>query len=268
MPTVNLSTGSVHYLEQGQGTPLILLHANPGDSLDFAAVIPTLANHYRVLALDWPGYGKSMLPPQPEKADCLLFYHVLQEFIAALGLRRVLLVGCSFGGSIAVRLAADQPEKVAGLVLIAPGGFTPHNRISLGFCRLQGSVMALSPPLWASQYLKVRNSVTRAILKRAATAQRLPGRITINRAIWRSFTRPENDLRTLARRVQCPALLLFGRYDPAIQAKKDGEEAQRCMPHAQRHILPCGHIAQAELPELFLQKVIPFLQQCEASKLK
>jgi pimeloyl-ACP methyl ester carboxylesterase len=52
MPSVNLSTGAVHYSEHGQGAPLILLHANPGDSQDFEAVIPALAKQYRVLALD------------------------------------------------------------------------------------------------------------------------------------------------------------------------------------------------------------------------
>ncbi len=59
MPSINLSTGTVNYSEHGAGVPLVLLHANPGDSQDFEAVIPALAKQYRVLALDWPGNGQS-----------------------------------------------------------------------------------------------------------------------------------------------------------------------------------------------------------------
>jgi len=62
MPVVNLSSGNLHYLESGRGVPLILLHANPGDSRDFDAILPRLAKDYRVLAPDWPGYGESALP--------------------------------------------------------------------------------------------------------------------------------------------------------------------------------------------------------------
>jgi pimeloyl-ACP methyl ester carboxylesterase len=63
MPFIHLSTDSVHYIEQGQGLPLVLLHANPGDYQDFEAIIPALAQNYRVLAIDWPGYGLSTIPP-------------------------------------------------------------------------------------------------------------------------------------------------------------------------------------------------------------
>lgn len=48
----------------GEGPPLLLLHANPGDHRDYDAVIPALAARFRVIALDWPGYGASM-PPSP-----------------------------------------------------------------------------------------------------------------------------------------------------------------------------------------------------------
>ena len=265
MPSVTLSTGSLHYLEQGQGDPLILLHANPGDSRDFAAVIPALAQQFRVLALDWPGYGKSVFPPRPNEADCLLFYNVLVEFMATLKISRATLVGCSLGGNAAARLAIEQPEKVAGLVLIAPGGFTPHDLVSRNFCRLQSSTMALTPLMWASRYLKVRNPLTLAMLERAATEQSHPQRRAMNRAIWRSFALPEHDLRQRASAIQCPVLMFFGHHDVAIQAKKDGMVAQRSIPHAIKQVLPCGHMAHAELPDAFLDSALPFLVQCKSA---
>lgn len=262
MPTVILSTGSLFYREQGSGDPLLLLHANPGDSRDFDAVVPTLAQHFRVLALDWPGYGRSVFPPQPEQADCLLFFNVLKEFIEALALPPVLMVGCSLGGNAAARLAIEAPEQVRGLVLVSPGGFTEHDRITLGFCHLQSSPLALTPYRWASQYLKIRNSVTDAMLKRARVEQSFPLRRQLNRAVWRSFSQPEHDLRDRAADIRCPVLMLFGERDPAIPARKDGKVAQRCIPHAQKKVLPCGHMAFAEMPDSFLQTTLPFLQRC------
>ena len=55
MPEIQLSCGTVHYSESGAGTPMLLLHANPGDARDFEAVIPALSQRYRVIAMDWPG---------------------------------------------------------------------------------------------------------------------------------------------------------------------------------------------------------------------
>jgi len=105
MPSIKLPTGSVHYTEHGQGVPLVLLHANPGDSKDFEAVVPALSKTYRVLALDWPGYGQSAPPQQPELVGVLFFYQVLREFLATLALPPAFFIGNSLGGNAAARLA-------------------------------------------------------------------------------------------------------------------------------------------------------------------
>lgn len=259
MPLVNLSTGSVHYSEHGQGVPLVMLHANPGDSKDFEAVIPALAKNYRVLALDWPGYGQSDLPQQPESATVLLFYKVLREFLTALALPPAFFIGNSIGGNVAARLAAELPELVRGLVLVAPGGFTPHTFITRTFCKFQGSRFSLSPFRFASMYLKHRSPTAQAMLQRASTVQATSERVALNRAMWRSFGQPENDLRQSAKSIKVPTLLLFGKHDPAVPANKDGKVAAQCIPSAQFVALPCGHASFAEVPELFLAEVQPFL---------
>lgn len=263
MPLVKLSTGSVYYSDQGEGTPLVLLHANPGDTKDFEAVIPALARSYRVLALDWPGYGRSDLPADPASATVMLFYQVLREFIATLALPPAFFIGNSIGGNAAARLAIESPQLVRGLVLVAPGGFTAHTVITRAFCRLQGSRLSLSPRVFASLYLKHRTPTAEAMLQRAATLQSTPERIALNRALWRSFARPENDLRQTSQDISVPTLLLFGTHDPAIPASKDGMVASRCIPSAQFVAMPCGHAPFAEVPEQFLAKVQPFLARCD-----
>lgn len=262
MPSVELSTGAVHYLDQGEGAPLVLLHANPGDSRDFGAVIPSLAKSNRVLALDWPGYGSSDVPRAPESATVMIFHRVLREFIAALSLPSAFYIGNSVGGNAAARLAIESPKLVRGLVLVAPGGFTQHNCMTRAFCRLQGSRLSLSPHRFASLYLKRRTPTTEEMLQRAATLQATPERVALNRAMWRSFARPENDLRRESRNMTTATLLLFGALDPAVSAKKDGKVAARCIPSARFAALPCGHASFAELPDLFLALVQPFLADC------
>lgn len=259
MPVMNLSTGAVHYQEHGQGVPLVLLHANPGDSQDFEAVIPALAKNYRVLALDWPGYGLSALPQQPESATVFLFYKILCEFLAALALPPAFFIGNSIGGNAAVRLAGEFPERVRGLVLVAPGGFSPQNFVTRGVCRFQGSRLSLSPHRLASLYLKHRTPATSAMLQRASTVQAAPGCVALNRAMWRSFAQPESGLQQLGQGVKAPALLLFGKHDPLIPAGKDGKVAAQCLPSSRLVILPCGHASFAEVPALFLAEVQPFL---------
>ena len=259
MPSVNLSTGAVHYSENGQGVPIVLLHANPGDSQDFEAVIPTLAQNYRVLALDWPGYGKSASPQNPETATVFLFYKVLREFLVALDLPPAFFIGNSIGGNAAARIASESPELVCGIVLVAPGGFTPHNFMSRTFCKFQGSRFSLSPYRFASLYLKHRTPVVQAMLERASTVQADPERVKLNRAMWRSFGQPENDLRIPSQNIKAPTLLLFGEHDPAISAGKDGKVASECISGAKFVTLACGHAPFAEIPELFLAEVQPFL---------
>src|SRR5690606_17266891 len=94
-----------------------------------------------------------------------------REFVAALDLPPVILVGNSLGGFAAARLALEQPQQVRALVLVSPGGFTPHNLITRSFCKMQGSRLALSPRGWAGRCLKQQTPTTRGMLERAATSQ-------------------------------------------------------------------------------------------------
>lgn len=105
MPFLTLPTGKLHYTDTGNGDPLILLHANPGDSRDFDAVISALAEKFRVLAVDWPGYGKSDTPSPPAPASIPLYLSVIVTLMDALSITRASFIGNSVGGNVAARLA-------------------------------------------------------------------------------------------------------------------------------------------------------------------
>ncbi len=259
MPRMLLSTGSVHYSIEGTGTPVVLLHALPGEGGDFGAVTPALAQNHQTIALDWPGSGQSDFPPPLASVGGEFYYETLREFLTALSLPPAFFIGNSIGGNAAARLASELPDKVRGLVLVAPGGFTAHHALTRCFCRLQSGRFSLPPKAFARLYLRRRTETVKAMLHRAETVQSLPERIALNRKVWQSFATPENDLRHSSRTIKAPTLLLFGKYDPVIPARTDGRAARDCFPAARFVEMPCGHAPFAEVPDLFLKEVEPFL---------
>jgi pimeloyl-ACP methyl ester carboxylesterase len=63
--------------------PLLLLHANPGDSRDFEAIAPSLSRHFRTIAIDWPGYGASHAR-SPELLSAMAYADCLEDVVSAL----------------------------------------------------------------------------------------------------------------------------------------------------------------------------------------
>jgi pimeloyl-ACP methyl ester carboxylesterase len=192
----------------------------------------------------------------------LYYFQVLREFVAALKLPPALFIGNSLGGNAAARLAIEQPQAVQGLVLVSPGGFTPHNFVSRAFCRLQGGRFSIPPKLFARMYLRRRTPTVQEMLTRAATEQATPERLAVNRAVWRGFVDPRHDLRQAAAAIKAPVLVVVGRHDPVIPANKDGRIAAQAIPGARLFVPPSGHAPFAETPDEFLAEVLPFLAQC------
>lgn len=268
MPTVQTRTCAVAYEEQGSGTPLVLLHANPGDLHHFDGIVATLAQSYRTIALDWPGYGQSPAPSPPQHASAMVLADVLEDVVKTLHLESAIFLGNSVGGFAAARLAIRHPEQVRALILVAAGGFTTPTPFSRLFCNIKGSefITRVFATIWAKWYLKRRTPLVKHIIERIDKGRALPARVAVDAAIWRSFLYPDHDLRSSAKQIVAPTLLIYGRYDPAICFKRDGRNAQASISHAQFAVLPTGHEPFAEDPEAFLQVVEPFLQSVSAQR--
>ena len=112
----------VHYVEAGQsagGAPaVVLIHGNPGSTRDFELVVPALAATHRVIAVDRPGHGYSARPDL-RAATPTAQARLLHGALAQLDIRRPILVGHSWGGSVALAYALEFPDDVAGLALLA-----------------------------------------------------------------------------------------------------------------------------------------------------
>ncbi len=112
---VDVDHGQLHFRELGSGPALLLLHKTPSSSIQYTRAMPLLASGFRAIALDTPGFGMS--DPTPEQPAMEDYGQIVGQFLDALDLESVHLVGHHTGASIAIELAARHPERVSRLVL-------------------------------------------------------------------------------------------------------------------------------------------------------
>ncbi len=126
----------LHYIERGRGDPLVLVHGNGTMIQDFtvSGLVDKLAERYRVIVIDRPGYGYSSRPRQvwTPRAHAGLFRRALEQ----LGVEQATVYGHSWGTLVAVALALEAPSLVRGLIL-GSGYFYPT---------LRADTFLLSPP--------------------------------------------------------------------------------------------------------------------------
>ncbi|MBW4556820.1 MAG: alpha/beta hydrolase [Trichormus sp. ATA11-4-KO1] len=115
-----LSQGRLFWREAGEGTPIILLHGAWNDSSQWVSVIESLSQNFHCLAPDLLGFGESENPRVHHSIDFQV--ECIAEFLQAVRLEKVYLVGYSLGGWIAASYALKYPEQVNGLVLLTPEG--------------------------------------------------------------------------------------------------------------------------------------------------
>jgi pimeloyl-ACP methyl ester carboxylesterase len=125
---INVGNAKLHYVDQGSGEPIILLHGNGSMIQDFAAsgLIEMASQKHRVIAFDRPGFGHSVRPRgtiwTPE-AQADLIHLALKQ----LSIARAKVLGHSWGASVAVALALKHPDTVSSLIL-ASGYYYPTLR--------------------------------------------------------------------------------------------------------------------------------------------
>jgi 2-hydroxy-6-oxonona-2,4-dienedioate hydrolase len=120
--TVQTTSWKLHYNEAGEGQPVILLHGSGAGASgwsNFRPNIGVLADDFRVLAMDAPGWGRSdaALPQDYDHPNAVL------ELMDALSIEKAALVGNSMGGMTAVTFAARYPDRISHLITMGPGAF-------------------------------------------------------------------------------------------------------------------------------------------------
>lgn len=269
----------IFYREAGpaDAPAILLLHGFPTSSHMYRDLMPLLADRYRVIAPDYPGYGGSSAP---DAADFAYSFDrlaaVMAGFVDALGLDRHALYLQDFGGPVGFRLAASRPERVTALVV--------QNAVA----HEVGLSAAMDP---ARAYWADRNPETEAAMRGLLTLETTrfqyltgaadPCRISPDAWIHAQYhlDRPSNDRIQLdllhdyqsniraypawqdyLRRHQPPLLIVWGRHDPFFTPA--GAEAYLGdVPAAELHFLNTGHFALEEEAATIAGLMRPFLDR-------
>ena len=111
----------LHYLDEGKGEPVLLLHGEPTWSYLYRKVIPPVAGVARAIAPDYFGFGRSDKPLEIEDYSYEFHTRSIERLVEGLDLTGLTVVGQDWGGPIGLRLAVEHPERVDRLVIMNTG---------------------------------------------------------------------------------------------------------------------------------------------------
>jgi pimeloyl-ACP methyl ester carboxylesterase len=255
MAVVDVGGLTVGYERQGSGPPLVLLHGAMCDRRVWRAEAEDLARDCDVLAWDAPGHGESSDPPEDfglgDHARCLA------GLLGALGVGPAHVIGHSWGGGLALQLAASHPDVVASLVLVGAyagwaGSLSPDDtarRLAIALDaaeRLPGGF-----DVWSTPGLSPESIAADRVRELTAMAADL--RPVGMRVMARGFARA--DLRDALPGIAAPALLLYGEQDERAP-RPVAEALHAALPRSTLAMVPgLTHELVLEAPHLFTTAV-------------
>ena len=253
---------ALHVREAGAGPSVVLLHPEPGDSSTFSAIMPLLARDHHVWALDGRGHGGSDKPAGDYSVPTQASY--VERFLDAAAIDRTVLVGNSYGGILAMFVAAHAPARVRALVLTGTNAYRSY--------RLPWKARLLAS--WPGRFvapLVPRSAVERAYREQFAHPERAPAvqvRAVCDavadrarrRCLWQQAHALDfGVIESRLQEIESPTLVVWGAQDPAT----DLSWAHRLVgdiPHARLEIIEdCGHYPPVEQPEAFVAITRAFL---------
>lgn len=261
---------SLHYLEAGTGEPLVMIHGAGGGAANWYRLMAPLARTYRVLAVDLPGFGLSdpidPTPPLGKQVAKLLY-----EWLGSLRVRPAHIIGTSFGGLVAIRLA--QLTQPRDLVLLNAAGLWPEASLQLKTACM---------PFFQRLALKQTRAGARWTLRNVLIRRRLPaeheaaladylywsaartdirklGRAYAAFGGWRGQAEvvAEDELRELAERM----LIVWGKEDRFLPAPAARVERVLATGARLRIIPGVGHSPNWEAPDEVLDLLHEFLER-------
>ncbi len=254
MATVKNGDIEIFYKDEGEGTPVLAIHGHTLDHRIWDDVVPGLLEAgLRVIRPDLRGHGRSTMPGSG--------YHVshhaadMRAVLDAAGVERAVVAGFSLGGAIALELALESPERVAGVALIAPvmpdrpfePAFMENIRQVARVARAEGIRAAMEGPWAASPLFAVSLAKPGIREKVLPILLEFPGAeylATARDRVERDWTVPER-----LGEVDAPTVVLVGGSE--MQGFREyAREAAEGIPGAVLEEVPgCGHLLPVEAPD-------------------
>jgi pimeloyl-ACP methyl ester carboxylesterase len=246
--------------EAGAGPAVVLLHAGVADRSMWADLLPVLASAgYRAIAIDLPGFGEAPAAPGLAPHDAVI------GAMDVLGVGRAVLVGSSFGGAVALRVAAVAPQRVAALMLISapPPDLEPSEALQAAWEEEEGA-------LERGDVEAAVDAVVRAWTLPGAPAELREHVAAMQRRIFElqlaagEDEEPEDPLEARPEAldlIDVPAVVAAGERD-MVDFQEGAERTGGRLPNARTVVIAgAGHLAPLEQPARFQELLLGFLRE-------
>ncbi len=265
-----------HYLDEGQGEPLLMVHGNPTWSFAWRRLVKQLSRSYRVIAVDHMGCG---LSDKPQDYSYTLATHIanLQTLITALDLKNITLFAHDWGGAIGMGAAVDLPERFGKFVLMNTAAFRSQEiPLRIAVCRI---------PVLGAWCVRGLNLFSGAAIRMAVEKhERMTGnikagflgpydnwqnRVAVHRFVQDIPLKPSHPSYETLKHVEDglaqfkdkPMLLIWGEKDWCFTTNFL-DEFERRFPQAETLRIPdAGHYVFEDAHEIMLPRIEQFLQQ-------
>jgi pimeloyl-ACP methyl ester carboxylesterase len=270
---VEIADGTLHVVELGPrdtaGPPIVLLH---GASSNLEAmrrpIGERLAQHHRVILIDRPGHGWSTRDHRDDSTPSIQG-RMISEALAKLGIDRAIVVAHSWSGALALRMALDDPARIAGLVLLAPvaypwpGGVGRYNE--LVNTPVIGPLLAYTITLPLG-YVLADPGARAAFLPQTMPEGFVNDTATLLLLRPREFLANARDLVTLKAAVieqapryaeiKAPITILAGDVDKTVSTEIHSRPLAAAAPAARLIVLPgIGHMVQNAVPDRVISEI-------------
>jgi len=252
---ISINNLKVNYKIAGEGPAVLILHGWGGSSDSWEQVQRLLVGKkYRVIIPDFPGFGKSITPPEPwgirEYTDFIL------KFTEKLKLNEFYLIGHSFGGRIAIKFIGEQPEKVKSLILCASAGIRPKpglKTLAIFWLAKIGNVL-FSSKHSARFRDGARNRFYSFLRKKDYVKAQGVMKETVKRVI-------NEDLLPDLSRIKTKTLIVWGKNDKMVPLKYAYIFKEKISGSKLEVMSKVGHSPHLEEPEKLAGLILKFLKE-------
>jgi pimeloyl-ACP methyl ester carboxylesterase len=260
---VDVPGGRAHVLVAGDGPPVVLLNGGGTPAAMWAPLIAQL-DGVTAYAVDLPGFGLSELDPAALRSLRTEMPRFLAATLDALALPGAVFVANSFGGLCTIWLALDEPHRVPAVALVgcpalAPGTAAPLPMRLLSTRGVGTALGRLQPPsprqVHGLAKMVREHPLPPELVDLLVATERLPGFEAWFRPLLRRLVRlrgPRPELALTADQlagIRQPVVVVWGQDDP-FGTPADGQHLARCIPRAELHVVPGGHVPWVHHPEL------------------
>ena len=242
----------IHYVVGGQGKPLVLVHGLAGRAEDWLALIPELTRSgYRVYALDLLGYGRSEKPDVDY--SIALESDVLRQFLDDQKLQQPDIAGWSMGGWIALKFAAEHPERVHRLILLDSAGLK-FDAVNASALRPKTEAeLAHMMEILTPHPRPIPGFYARQVLRDLAAQDWI-----VDRAL-KSMSTGKDIMDGRMDAVKMPVLIVWGKED-VLTPPDIGERMHEAMPQSLFYLVDgCGHLAPVNCSKRVGSSMVKFL---------